>query len=125
VTPARRNPARPERAILQVRWARGPSTGSTVALAPGTERFGTAVLKWLRILAGKRLVERDESARRHVHAASGAEETERQIVGDLLSRVFTGSASVLMVRAPSVLRVSPAGVAAFCKPIDRPRGGRR
>jgi BlaI family penicillinase repressor len=46
------------------------------------------------------LVRRDEQLRAHVYEAQFAQQqTQRQIVGDLLNRVFDGSASNLLMHA--------------------------
>ena len=52
----------------------------------------TTVLKLMQIMADKELVTRDEKNRAHVYRARiPQEQTQRQIVGDLLDRVFGGS----------------------------------
>lgn len=62
----------------------------------------TTVLKLMQIMAEKGLVEREESARAHVYkAAIPKEETQEQLVGDLMDRAFGGSASELVMRALS------------------------
>jgi predicted transcriptional regulator len=47
------------------------------------------------------------------------------MVGDLLRRVFDGSAARLMVRALAAGKVSAEELAEIRKLIDRHRGGRR
>jgi BlaI family transcriptional regulator, penicillinase repressor len=109
---ARRNLGRPtgaELEILGVLWERGPSTVREVhdRLAQGRELGYTTVLKLLQIMAEKGLVRRDESQRAHVYAARiPAEQTRRQLVGDLLDRAFGGSAALLVQQALSSKRPS-------------------
>ncbi|MGH9759962.1 MAG: BlaI/MecI/CopY family transcriptional regulator [Blastocatellia bacterium] len=88
--------------ILQVLWQRGPSTVREVQDELNNVRPTgyTTVLKLMQIMTDKGLVERDERQRAHVYRASYAEEqTQQQIVGELLDRVFDGSAAKLVMRA--------------------------
>jgi len=60
----------------------------------------TTVLKTLQIMTEKGLVRRNEKQRAHVYEAELAQhQTQRQLVGDLLNRVFDGSASKLLMHA--------------------------
>jgi predicted transcriptional regulator len=126
MTPA--TPPRPtdaELAILRVLWTRGPSTVREVAEVMGREGAYTTVLKLLQIMTDKRLVGRDESSRTHVYTAtSSRDETERQLVADLLDRVFDGSAEKLVLQALAARKSSPAELAQIRKLLARHRGGR-
>ncbi len=88
--------------ILRILWTRGPSTVRAVheELA-GQKAIGyTSVLKLLQIMTTKGTVRRNEEQRAHVYEAClPAEQTKRQIAGDMLQRVFEGSASQLMLHA--------------------------
>lgn len=53
------------------------------------------------------------------------EDTERQLVGDLLERAFAGSASSLVMRALSSKRTSPEELARIRKLLDELEGGER
>jgi len=67
----------------------------------------TTVLKLLQIMTAKGTVRRDEGQRAHVYeACQSATETKRQLVGDVLQRVFEGSASQLMIHALEGRRTS-------------------
>jgi BlaI family transcriptional regulator, penicillinase repressor len=94
-------PTEAELEILRVLWARGPSTVRQIFETPGSTSSGyTTVLKLLQIMHQKGLVRRDESDRSHVYrAARSREHTEHAIIGDLLARVFDGSASRLVMQA--------------------------
>ena len=95
-------PTDSELAILRVLWERGRSTVREVQEALSTERTTgyTTALKLLQIMAAKGLVRRDESQRAHVYEARLTQaETQRQLVGDLLERAFSGSAAQLVLRA--------------------------
>jgi BlaI family penicillinase repressor len=108
----KRVPVRPTSAeleILGVLWELGGSTVREVheRLARSRPLGYTTVLKLLQIMAEKGLVRRDESQRAHVYAASiPAEQTQRQLIGDLVDRAFGGSASRLVQQALSSKKAS-------------------
>jgi BlaI family transcriptional regulator, penicillinase repressor len=97
-----RSPQKPtasELEILRVLWGRGPSTVREVHEAL-SEKGYTTVLKLLQIMTTKGIVRRNETQRAHVYEAClPAEQTKRQLAGDMLQRVFEGSASQLMMHA--------------------------
>ncbi|HEX2663753.1 MAG TPA: BlaI/MecI/CopY family transcriptional regulator [Candidatus Acidoferrum sp.] len=102
-------PTASELEILRVLWARGPSTVREVheALSEKKSLGYTTVLKLLQIMTAKGTVRRDEDQRAHVYqACQPATETKRQLVGDVLQRVFEGSASELMIHALEGRRTS-------------------
>ena len=89
----RRKPTDAELGILTVLWSRGPSTVRQIAEDMGREAGYTTILKLLQIMTEKALVVRDEGARTHVYAAAFTQDqTQRQLVTDLLERAFDGSA---------------------------------
>jgi BlaI family transcriptional regulator, penicillinase repressor len=123
---SRRKPTDAELAILRVLWARGPSTVREVAEAMGREGAYTTVLKLLQIMTDKGLVRRDESARTHVYKATASEDqTKRQLVADLLDKVFEGSSAKLVLQALSTREASPDEIDEIKKLLDTYRGGRR
>jgi predicted transcriptional regulator len=104
----RRKPTDAELGILRVLWARGPSTVREVATELGRDAGYTTILKLLQIMTEKRLVRRDESSRTHIYeAAFTQDQTERQLVADLLDRVFDGSAAKLVLQALASSKASP------------------
>ncbi len=123
---ARRKPTDAELAILRVLWARGPSTVRQVAEDLGRETGYTTVLKLLQIMTEKRLVRRDESSRTHVYeAAYTQDQTERQLVTDLLDRVFDGSAAKLVLQALATTKATPEELDEIKKLIATKTGGSR
>jgi len=106
-------PPRPtdaELAILRVLWEQGPSTVRRIQQVLDQLRPTgyTTVLKLLQIMTDKGLVRRDESERSHVYRARfGEEQTQRQLVGDLLDRAFAGSAGRLAMQALAAGKASP------------------
>ena len=122
----RRKPTDAELAILRVLWSRGPSTVREVAAAMGRDGAYTTILKLLQIMTEKRLVRRDESARTHVYEAVASEDqTQKQMVSDLVARVFDGSAAKLVLQALASAKASPAELAEIRKLLDTHRGGRK
>jgi BlaI family penicillinase repressor len=99
---APQKPTASELEILRVLWTRGPSTVREVHdCLKETRAMGyTSVLKFLQIMTVKGTVRRNETQRAHVYEAClPAEQTKRQLAGDMLQRVFEGSASQLMMHA--------------------------
>ena len=99
---APQKPTASELEILRVLWTRGPSTVREVHDALSQKKLVgyTSVLKFLQIMTTKGTVRRNETQRAHVYEAClPAEQTKRQIAGDMLQRVFEGSASQLMMHA--------------------------
>jgi BlaI family penicillinase repressor len=122
----RRKPTNAEVGILRVLWTRGPSTVREVATAMGREDAYTTVLKLMQNMTDKGLVRRDESARTHVYEAAYTEDhTQRQLVSDLLDRVFDGSAAKLIMQALAAAKTSDEELAEIRKLLDKHRGGRR
>jgi predicted transcriptional regulator len=108
----RRKPTDAELGILNVLWSRGPSTVRQIAEDMGREAGYTTILKLLQIMTEKSLVVRDEGARTHVYAAAYTQDqTQRQLVADLLERAFDGSASKLVIQALAAGKTSPEDLA--------------
>ena len=117
-------PTDAELAILRVLWDRGSSTVRQVheALAGTRETGYTTKLKLMQIMADKGLVTRNETARTHVYSAiAGEEQTQRQLVQDLVDRAFGGSAATLVLRALSAAGTSESELREIRKLIDEQR----
>ncbi len=117
-------PTDAELAILRVLWQRGPSTVRQVHEVLSRERPAayTTALKLLQIMAEKGLVERDERDRTHIYRARyGEEQTQRQLVRDLVDRAFGGSATKLVMQALAARRASPEELRDIRKAIDHAR----
>jgi len=117
-------PTDAELAILRVLWDRGPSTVRQVHEVLGRERPAayTTALKLLQIMIEKGLVERDERDRTHVYRARlSQEQTQRQLVRDLVDRAFGGSASKLVMQALASRRASPDELREIRRAIDSAR----
>ena len=123
---SRRKPTDAELAILRVLWTRGPSTVREVAEEMGREGAYTTILKLLQIMTDKGLVKRDDSTRSHVYkAASSEDKMQKQLVTDLLDKVFAGSAAKLVLQALDAGQATPDELAEIRKLLDAKRGGQR
>jgi BlaI family penicillinase repressor len=102
-------PTPTELSILEILWTRGPSTVREVhGVLSKSKAIGyTGVLKFLQIMTAKGSVRRNSDQRAHVYEAFQPEEkTKRQLVGDLMRRAFSGSASELVMHALAGKRTS-------------------
>jgi len=121
---ARRKTARPtdrELTILRILWDNGPSTVRQVneAMSQDEDTGYTTTLKLMQIMAEKGLLLRDDSKFKHVYRPALTEEkAQKQLVGDLLDRAFSGSAEKLVMRALSAKKVSAKELASIKKMLD-------
>ena len=107
--PLHSRPTAAELEILRALWRLGPSTVRDVHEALRERRVGyTTVLKLLQIMTEKGLVKRDESQRAHVYEARvPQEQTETQLVRDLVDRAFGGAPGRLVMQALSSRKATP------------------
>jgi len=114
-------PTATELDILRILWERGPSTVRDVHEALSAQRpIGyTGVLKFLQIMTVKGSVVRNEDQRAHVYeAAEPPEATKRRVAGDLMRKVFAGSASQLVLHALEDRRATPDDIAEIRRMLD-------
>jgi predicted transcriptional regulator len=124
-------PPRPtdlELSILRVLWEGGPGSVREVLSRYNEGRQGaagyTTILKMLQIMSDKGLVERDDSGRPQIYRARLSEEqTQRQLVSDLLDRAFGGSARKLVLQALAGREASEKELAQIETILDRLEGG--
>jgi BlaI family transcriptional regulator, penicillinase repressor len=113
-------PTESELEILQVLWRLGPQSVRQVWEALGQKGGYTTVLKMLQIMFEKGLVRRDDSRQTHIYEAVAAEaETQERIAGNLMDRVFGGSASRLLLRALSAKPASAEELRAIRELLDQ------
>jgi len=121
-------PTASELEILRVLWTQGPSTVREVheSLSETKDLGYTTVLKLLQIMTTKGTVRRNETQRAHVYeAVLHAEQTKRQIAGDMLQRVFEGSASQLIMHALAGRKSSPEEITELRRMLDEYERTRR
>lgn len=89
----------------------------------------TTALKMLQIMTEKGLVRRDETDRTHIYQARlSQEQTQRQLVRDLLDRAFGGSSSQLVMQALATTRASAEEITEIRKLLESSRnnpGGKK
>ena len=125
---ARRKTSRPtdrELTILRILWDNGPSTVRDVNEAMNEDQNTgyTTTLKLMQIMVEKRLLLRDDSQFKHIYRPALTEEkAQKQLVGDLLDRAFSGSAEKLVMRALSAKKVSAKELASIRKMLDEFKG---
>lgn len=137
-----------ELAILGVLWAKGSGTVREVheALEPDARTGYTTTLKLMQIMVEKGLLVREgdepcessgpratghgsrqdtssASRRGHVYRPALSEErTQKDLIQDLLDRVFAGSAAKLVMRALSARKVSPKELKRIREMLDQIEG---
>jgi predicted transcriptional regulator len=117
-----RRPTDAELTILQVLWDRGPSTVREVyRILNSSKNAGyTTVLKLMQIMTGKGLLERDENCRPQLYRPRlPREQTERELVKDLVDRAFGGPAKRLVMRALGEKKASSSELAQIEKLLNK------
>ncbi len=114
-------PTDAELTILRVLWNLGPSTVRQVHDVLSRERptAYTTALKLLQIMTEKGLVRRDERDRTHIyHPRLSEQQTQQQLIRDLLDRAFGGSSSKLVMQALATERASVEELREIRKMLD-------
>ncbi len=93
--------------ILGILFASGPSTVREVHERLGTEVGYTGVLKLLQNMHAKGLVNRSSAGQAHIYEAREPARMKRQLLGELVQRVFAGSASQLVLHLLEDEKASP------------------
>ena len=118
-------PTDSELEILNALWATGPATVREIHDALSSKGTGyTTILKQMQMMVEKGLLTRSERFRSHVYEVSvPREETQQQVAGSVLERVFGGSARDLVLGALSAQKVSADELAEIRKVLDRAEKG--
>ena len=104
-----KRPTDAELEILRVIWSLGPSTVREVfdELRARRDTGYTTVLKLMQIMTDKGLLRRDASTRPQVYeCVRPQDQTQRQLIGDLLDRAFSGSPGNLVLQALSAKKTT-------------------
>jgi BlaI family penicillinase repressor len=85
--------------ILGILWDHGPSTVREVHERLGADRSVgyTGALKLMQNMHAKGLVNRNQDGQAHIYEAREPARMKRQLLGDMMQRVFAGSASQLVL----------------------------
>ena len=125
---ARLHPTKAELAILRVLWTEGPLSVRAVQniLNASKETGYTSVLKTMQIMTDKGLVERDDTQRPQIYRARYSEDrTQKQLLTDLIQRVYGGSVKALVMHAVGTRKPSDADLDAIEKLLDRYEGEKK
>jgi predicted transcriptional regulator len=110
-----------------VLWTEGPlSVRDVQAILDRSKPTGyTTVLKILQIMADKGLVDRDDTVRPQIYRARYSEDrTQRQLLADLIQRVYGGSVKALVLHAVGTQKPSEDELEQIRKLLDRFEGGK-
>jgi BlaI family transcriptional regulator, penicillinase repressor len=106
--------------ILAVLWRLGPATVREVHEALGKDSGYTTTLKQMQLMIDKGLLVRSERFRSHVYESRvPKDQMQRRIAGDLLRRVFEGSAKELVMGALGAQPASAGELAEIRQMIDK------
>lgn len=121
--PPASQPTEVELQILRILWQAEGATAREVhnALAAAEDRdtnYSTTV-KMLAVMLEKGLVKRNEAASPHVYqAASSQKSTQRRMLGDLIDKVYDGSAFSLVLQALSTRKATTDELARVRQMLD-------
>lgn len=121
------HPTKAELAILRVLWTEGPlSVRDVQAILDRSKPTGyTTVLKIMQIMADKGLVDRDDTVRPQIYRARYSEDrTQKQLLTDLIQRVYGGSVKALVLHAVGTQKPSEEELEQIKKLLDRFEGGK-
>ena len=120
-------PTEVELQMLRILWTSGGSTAREVhnSLAEVEEKDTTysTTVKMLSVMLEKGLVKRDESASPQVYrAATSQKVTQRKMLGDLIDKVYDGSAMSLVLQALASRKASSDELAEVRRMLDELEG---
>ena len=122
--PRSEHPTPGELEVLKILWDHGPCTARQVwdVLNKRRKRHLTSVNSLLNTMADKGLSRRHSNQRPSLYEATVAQEqTQRQLVRDLVGRAFGGSPSALVLQVLDHCNPSPEEMDEIAKTIRRYR----
>jgi predicted transcriptional regulator len=122
MTGKKQKPTDSEVEILSVLWENGPATVREVhsKLIKLRDVGYTTTLKMMQIMFEKGLLVRDESQRSHIYRPRQKAETlQKNIVKDVISRVFSGATDKLVMQALSAKPTTPEQIAKIRQMLDQ------
>src|SRR6195952_4790747 len=114
--------------ILQIIWEKGQCSVRDVheELAKSKDAGYTTTLKLMQIMHDKGLVERDTTAKTHLYKALiSREQAQQGALDKIISTVFKGSTSDLVIQALGKHRASKDEIDAIKNFLDQFEGGDR
>lgn len=125
---SRLHPTKAELTILRVLWRHGPLSVREVQhiLEQAKPTGYTSVLKTMQIMTDKGLVGRDDTCRPQIYRARYSQtRTQKQLLSDLLERVYGGSVKALVMHAIGTHRPSPKDLEVIEALLDRFEGEKK
>ena len=116
-----KKPTNAELSVLEVLWDGGPSTVRQIhkVLTQDRDILYTTVLKTMQNMTGKGLVSCDSSRRAYVYTPRiRKEDTRRAAVGEVMDRLFGGSAGDLVMHALTKHDTTPEEIKKVRKVMD-------
>ena len=125
--PISSQPTEVELQILRILWSSGGSTAREVhnALADveAKETTYSTTVKMLSVMLEKGLAKRDNSLSPQVYRAAVSQKvTQRKMLGDLIDKVYDGSALSLVLRALASRKASPDELTEVRRMLDELEG---
>src|SRR5215475_4569721 len=112
--------------ILAALWRLGPSTVREVHKHLAKDCGYNTTLTQMRLMTDKGLLKRSERFRNHVYEpAAPQEQMQQRIAGDLMDRVFGGSAKGLILGALGAKSVAADELDEIRRMIDMARSGQK
>lgn len=114
-------PTEVELQILRILWDDGPSIARHIhdALQQFKQTSYSTTVKMLSVMLDKGLLKRDDAAKPQIYrAASPRGRTQKRMLGDLIEKVYDGSAAALMLHALSSKKASPEEIAEIRRMLD-------
>ena len=120
-------PTEVELQILRILWTSGGSTArevhNSLAEVEAKDTTYSTTVKMLSVMLEKGLVKRDESVSPQVYRAAVSQKvTQRKMLGDLIDKVYDGSALSLVLQALASRKASQEELAEVRRMLDELEG---
>lgn len=103
-------PTEVELQILRILWDDGPSIARHVhdSLQEFKQTSYSTTVKMLSVMMEKGLLKRDENSKPQIYrSAAPQQRTQKRMLGDLIDKVYDGSAAALMLHVLSSKKATP------------------
>ena len=111
--------------VLQILWEQGPSPVRVIhrQLSEIRDTNYSTTVKMLSVMLDKRLVRRNENERPHVYTPVVSQrKAQKKMLGDLIDKLYAGSATSLVMQALSTKKTSPTDLKQIREMIDQLEG---
>jgi predicted transcriptional regulator len=118
-------PTEVELQILRILWDDGPSVARHIhnSLQQSKQTTYSTTVKMLSVMLDKGLLKRDDETSPLVYrAAAPRQKTQKQMLSDLIEKVYDGSAASLMLHALAAKKASPEEITEIRKLLDELEG---